>query len=154
MLPLTNLILMLAVFWLLLSFHFTPLMLCLGVASVLLVCWLARRLNLMHHHGQPLHLLGNLVPFWGRLLVKIVQSNVDVVLKILGVRAIDPGFVTLKMPFDNHFSAVIYANAITLTPGTVSLEVTDEQLTVHLLDRQQAPDLVAMAKIIPKGEAH
>ena len=47
---------MLGAFWLLLSGHYAPLFLIFGTASVLLVTWLSRRMDIVDHEGRPLEL--------------------------------------------------------------------------------------------------
>jgi multicomponent Na+:H+ antiporter subunit E len=69
------------------------------------------------------------------LLVNIIKSNVEVALIVLNPKLpIKPGFDQIRNPLKKELNQALYANAITLTPGTLSVEVTDEYIIVHGLN--------------------
>jgi multicomponent Na+:H+ antiporter subunit E len=127
----------LAVLWLLLSGHFSdPLLLGLGLASVLLVVALAWRLDVVDEEGHPIHRLRRVLGYWPWLLKEVVLANWDVAKAILGrAGTIRPQLVTLPASQADELGRVIYANSITLTPGTVTLDLDGRSLTVHGLTR-------------------
>jgi len=121
---LVNLSLLLAIFWLILSGHYTPLLLTFGLASVGLVVWLVRRMDMADHEAVPVHLTRHVATFWPWLLVEIVKSNIDVVRRILDPRLpIERMVIRVPTGGMEPLLATVYANAITLTPGTVALDV-------------------------------
>ncbi len=126
----------LAVLWLLLSGYFKILLLTLGVASVALTVLVARRMDIVDHEGHPIHLGWRAVTYWLWLLKEIAKSARDVA-KIVVQREmpIAPSVFRVKATQKSELGNVIYANSITLTPGTVTLEVEDGYLTVHAIDR-------------------
>jgi len=123
--------------WLLLSGHFSdPLLLGLGVVSVLLVVFIARRKDVSDPEGHPIHLMFRAVLYWPWLLKEIVVANIDVAKAILKTpMAIEPTVFTVTGSQKSELGRVIYANSITLTPGTVTVDLDDDRLTVHALTR-------------------
>ena len=128
--------------WLLLSGHYTPLLISFGVVSCLLVVLLSRRMNIVDEEGVPVEL--GLRPFiyyapW--LLKEIVLANIDVARRILDPRLpIRPTLVRVRASQKGDLGRVIYANSITLTPGTVSVDMEGDQITVHVLSYEGAAE--------------
>jgi multicomponent Na+:H+ antiporter subunit E len=76
------------------------------------------------------------------LLLAIFRSNIDVALRILNPRLpISPTLIRTRASQKHALGKVIYANSITLTPGTVSVEVEDDLILVHALSRKSAGEL-------------
>lgn len=144
----------LAILWLLLSSYFNPLMMSFGFASVLLTLWVAHRMDVVDHESHPFHLTFVLPRFWFLLFIEIIKANIDVILRVLGIRPISPTVVRIPVPHKTDLGRVIYANAITLTPGTASIEVTRNEIVVHALSEDGAKNLLSgdLAKIIPDIE--
>ncbi len=127
--------LMLAGFWLINSGHYTPLLLALGLLSVAFVVFLTHRMDVVDHESQPLHLFGRKLPaYYVWLVGKIIASNIDVVKLIWQVRpAISPCSRWIPLSQHSDIGRVIYANSITLTPGTVAMDLKDDKVFVHAL---------------------
>lgn len=120
--------------WWLLSGQTKPLLLGFGVASVTLVVWLARRMAVVDHESHPVHLSGPLVRFWAMLIREITVSNIDVVRAILSPGpTIQPHFLRVRTRQTTDLGKVILANSITLTPGTVTVDVQGDELLIHAL---------------------
>ncbi len=127
------------VVWLLLSGYFEPLMLGLGVASVAAVVYIAHRMEVVDHEGHPVHLTWRALAYWPWLLWEIVKANIDIAWVILRPRMpIQPNVFTVPGSQRSELGNVIYANSITLTPGTVTIALEDGKLTVHALTRDSA----------------
>jgi len=139
-----SLSLTLAVFWLLNSGHYTLLILSLGLVSIALVVYIAHRMDVVDHESQPL-LLPLRIPGYHLWLIKeIILSNIIVVKHIwLGNETISPVLTKIKANQKTDMGKVIYANSITLTPGTVAVDVAGDQITVHALLRENIEDLQA-----------
>ena len=138
--------------WLGLSGHFEPLLIFIGVASTLLVVFLAMRMEVIDHESHPIHLTARLFRFWVYLFREIVLANIDVIKRILSPgKSISPTMVTLPLPQKSDLGKVIYANAITLTPGTVTVQLNSDTITVHALAKETAELLAAgeMARKVP-----
>jgi multicomponent Na+:H+ antiporter subunit E len=125
-----------SVLWLLLSGHFTePLLLGLGLASVVFVVAIIHRMDVLDHETHPLHLSLRLPLYWAWLIKEIVLANIDVAKAILGFRGAVPRPTVFQVRSSQRTEVgrVIYANSITLTPGTVTMAVEDDLLTIHAL---------------------
>lgn len=133
---------LLAVLWLGLSGHFEGLVLALGAASVSLVVWLARRMRVVDEEGLPLDSLHRAIPYSFWLLGQIVKANLAMLPVIFTRRpAIKPRVLTISAGEADTLGQVTYANSITMTPGTVALEVSDNEIAVHALTEQAAAGL-------------
>jgi multicomponent Na+:H+ antiporter subunit E len=137
-----NLSLFLFAVWLLLSGHYTPLLLVLGVLSTLLVVLLATRADLIDRDTQIIFLKPSILLYWFWLGQEIVKSNVDVARRILDPRMpISPNIFTVRATQKTDLGRVTYANSITLVPGTVAMDVDEDVITVHALTQAAAADL-------------
>lgn len=133
----------LMVFWLLLSGFLKPLLVSFGVVSVAMVVWLLRRMDATDDQPQTPS-LG--LSFWRYsvwLIGQILLSSVEVAKLVWGKKQLTPTLAKLpvdKVPDKNH---VLYANSITLTPGTLSVDIDAKEVTVHALDSQSIEELKA-----------
>jgi multicomponent Na+:H+ antiporter subunit E len=132
--------------WLLWSGHYSidhTLVLVFGIVSCLAVVAIVRRMGIVDSEGHPIHLAGRALRYAPWLLLAILRSNVDVVLRILNPRLpISPTLIRIRASQKTALGKVIYANSITLTPGTVSVEVEDDLILVHALSQESARELV------------
>jgi multicomponent Na+:H+ antiporter subunit E len=136
-------ILVLFVFWLVLSGYFEPFLVTAGAASSIAVVWLAHRMAVIDHEGHPIHLGWRALIYWPWLLKEIVKSALEVSKIILSPRLpISPTFVRVKPTQRTSVGLAIYANSITLTPGTVSVEVAEAEFLVHALTKEGAASLM------------
>ena len=136
--------LVLIVLWLVLSGHMAPLLPGLGLASVIAVVLVARRMDVIDTEGHPIHLGRKAIPYWPWLLVEIFKANFDVARAIVQPRMpIRPTVLRVKASQRSDLGRVIYANSITLTPGTVTLAVNGETLEVHALTPGAAEGLLS-----------
>jgi multicomponent Na+:H+ antiporter subunit E len=132
--------------WLLLSGHYTPLLLALGVASCILVVGIAARLDVIDHEAVPLQLSFGWFGYIAWLGKEITKSNWDVARIVLDPKLpISPTMVWVPLTQRTDVGKVIYANSITLTPGTVSVEIEGNRILVHAITR-------AVAEGVESGE--
>ena len=131
--------------WLLWSGHYTldhPLVLAMGVLSCAFVVYLAGRLSIVDEEGHPVHLVWHLALYLPWLLWAIIKANIDVTKRILNPRLpIAPRIVRVNGTQKTDLCRVIFANSITLTPGTVSLDLDEEDIVVHALTEEAADDV-------------
>jgi len=122
--------------WLSWSCHFTPFLLALGLLSCLLVAWMVARMGLSDSEGVPIALGLRPLLFLPWLVWEIARSNVAVARIILDPRLpIQPSVFRVPTSQKTDLGRVIYANSITLTPGTISLHVDKDEITVHALTK-------------------
>ena len=137
-----NLTLFLFALWLLLSGHYTPLMLLLGGLSTLLVVFLALRADLIDRETHPVLLKPSILLYWLWLAWEIIKSNLDVARRILTPGLpISPNVFTVRTTQQSDLGQVTYANSITLVPGTVAMDVDEDVITVHALTQEAAANL-------------
>ncbi len=129
--------------WLLLSGHYTPFMLILGVASCAIVVAITQRMEVIDQEGHPVHLTWRALIYWPWLMLEIVKANIDVAKRILIPSiGISPTMLRVKTSQRSDLGKVIYANSITLTPGTISVDVANDEILVHALSKAGADDLL------------
>jgi len=134
----------LIVLWLMLSGHYTLLLISFGLLSVILVVFIAMRMDVVDHEGHPLHLnLKALVIYWCWLLKEITISNIYVCRLILNpAMPISPTVIALRSSQSSDLARVIFANSITLTPGTVTIDVDGDITEVHAITEDAARSLL------------
>jgi multicomponent Na+:H+ antiporter subunit E len=120
--------------WLALSGYFTPFLLMLGALSCLFTVYLARRMKLLDDEAVPLQLSPSLFLYWGWLGREILKSSLAVCKIILSRdMAISQQLIAVPSPLTSEMGHVIFANSITLTPGTVTVETAPGKFLVHAL---------------------
>jgi multicomponent Na+:H+ antiporter subunit E len=130
------------VVWLLLSGHYEPLVISFGVVSCALVVVISTRMDVADREGQPIHLTWNALVYWPWLMWQIVLANIDVARRVLSpALPVSPTLIRVKVSQKSDLGKVIYANSITLTPGTISMDVTGDEILVHALTREAAQSL-------------
>jgi len=128
--------------WTLWSGYYTPLLLALGFVSVLVVVAICIRMGLVDDEGAPVELLPRLWAYLPWLMWEICKANVDVARRILDPRLpIAPRMIRVVAGQRRDLGRVIYANSITLTPGTVSVAVEGDEILVHALTAAAADGL-------------
>ena len=139
--------------WLGLSGQLNLLMLSLGLASTLFVVYISHRMDVIDSELYPAHMTPLLVRFWAFLSREIIIANIDVVRRIFKPgKNISPQMIELPLTLKSDLSRVIYANAITLTPGAVCVKINKDSITVHTLSKEAAEDLRSgrMEKAVPE----
>ena len=132
----------LAGFWVLLSGYWLTLIVALGVASIVLCVFIAWRMDVIDHEGHPIHLTIPGLTYFPWLLKEIVLSNLTVAKAIFGDKnARHPQVLRVKASQSDALGQTVYANSITLTPGTVSISVDDGYITVHAFMDEPAEGL-------------
>jgi len=83
----------------------------------------------------------------------LIQSNIEVAKIVLNPKLpINTGIVKLKTTLKSDSDKLILANAITLTPGTITLELDEDDLYVHVLDITNEDREILQQEIVNKLE--
>ena len=131
--------LLLAGAWLLWSGHNDALLFAFGAGSVLLVVGLSRRMDRVAEAPRVYTLGLRPLAYLPWLLWEIVKANLAVARLILDPSLpIAPRLVRVRALQKTPLGQTIFANSITLTPGTLSLEVEDGSVLVHALTAESA----------------
>lgn len=137
-----SLAILLMLFWLALSGHFTPFLIGAGLLSVTISVLVARRMGVLDSEGHPVELFRGAVSYYPWLVKEIVKSAWAVTRIILDPRLpISPTMTRVRASQRTAAGMATFANSITLTPGTITTAVKGDVLTVHALVREGAIDL-------------
>jgi len=118
----------------------------LALLLALAIPHLAGRLEREFAHIGSLRPVPRLI---GVMLWDIVRCNLQVARLVLGPRtALHPGWIWIPLDLTNIHGITALASLITLTPGTVSAELSDDRryLLVHVLDLRDPDAEVAQIK--------
>ncbi len=119
---------------LLAGFHVQELMLG-ALVSVILTIILAKLVNYTIDYRFPVKLLVFIFAYLPIFTWQLILSNIDVARRVLSPKIpLNPGFVKIKTDLKGDFAKLTLANSITLTPGTLSVDVKGEYLYVHTVD--------------------
>ena len=130
------------VLWLLLSGHLQPLLLSLGAISCLGIAWISLKLAVLNPNADTLRLTLKLPKFLPWFFIEVVKSNLDASWRILHPKLpISPTVSSIPVSEHNEVGKVVYANCITLTPGTYSLDISADFIKVHSLSKRAAGEL-------------
>ncbi|WP_299444247.1 Na+/H+ antiporter subunit E [uncultured Rhodospira sp.] len=130
------------VLWLLLSGHWSdPLLLGLGVVSAALTVFVAWRMEGLDHEGVPVAVALRALAYWPWLLWQIVLSNLAVARCVIDPDRIAPRMAWVPASQRTDLGKVMFANSITLTPGTISVQVDGGRILVHALEPGSIHDL-------------
>jgi len=134
---------MLLGFWALLSGKFDTFHLSLGVICSLIVAYLSHDLLFANIRvGSGRVIAQRFFRYMPWLLHEIVMANFHVAYLALSPRMpIDPQIITFRTKLESDISWVTLANSITLTPGTITMDIADREFMVHAIDRKVADDL-------------
>ncbi len=128
--------------WLLWSGLYKPLLLGLGAASCVLSLYLVRRMDFFDKDTFAFRYDFRLLRYWGWIGREIVSSSLEVAREVLR-REMDlkPKVVTIDATELDRVDQAVLGNSITLTPGTLTLDVHEGRLLVHALTPEGAAAL-------------
>jgi len=119
-----------------------------GVVSCLLVTLLARRLGIVDDEGMPHRYWWNTLKYAPWLMWQVVLSNIHILKVVWSAKPdIHPRMIIVKHELRTAYGVATYMNSITLTPGTVTVDVGKDEFLVHCLTKAVADDLIG-------GEMH
>jgi multicomponent Na+:H+ antiporter subunit E len=133
--------------WVVLSGQFDALHLTLGVISAAFLTWFSgdmlfedRSKSLGARVAEAARIPGYLIYlFW-----EILKANLHVLYLALHPRSLEmlePQIVRFKTKLKTKYARYIFANSITLTPGTVTISIEGDEFVVHAISRQTAESL-------------
>ena len=129
------------IFWLVLSGHYTPFLIASGAGVSLGVAYLGIRSGYADEEGHPIDRLIAGFFYWPWLVLEIAKSAFTVARIIVDPKLpISPRLIRAKASQRTAVGIATYANSITLTPGTITVEVSrrDQEFLVHALTADTA----------------
>lgn len=116
-----------------------------NILAGLLVCWgalwFSTELLIEEHQVSIYSRKGFLlfIRYIYYLIIEIIKANIDVAKIVLSKEMnIQPHFFKVPLHLKKDLNKVIYANAITLTPGTLSVDIQDDYILIHALTQMAA----------------
>ncbi|MEJ5316436.1 MAG: Na+/H+ antiporter subunit E [Tenuifilum sp.] len=149
-----NLFVLLFLIWLLLTGTFELTSLLLGLAlAVTLALIFGKNSNVFGRFRMTPKVFVYSLIYLFVLSWEIVKSNIDVALRVLNPKLpINPGIVKVKTRLKSPIGRMILANSITLTPGTLTIDMKDDELYIHWIDVKTLDTEEASRKILGKFE--
>lgn len=124
----------LAALWFTLSGRTEPMMLALGGVSIAVVLVLAGRMGILDAETSGFRRPASILWYWAWLGAEVLKANLAVARAILKIDLeLAPQLVKVRASQQTDYGRAIFANSITLTPGTVTVDVDGSELTVHAL---------------------
>ncbi|WP_127558078.1 Na+/H+ antiporter subunit E [Saccharospirillum alexandrii] len=146
LLPFPYLSLLLLIVWLLMNNSASPGHILLGLIFALLI---PLGTSSMRKNQPTLKKPLSAAKYLLMLMGDIIVSNVEVAIQVLGpVRKISPGFIAVPLDITQDLPITLLASSISLTPGTVSIEVSEDKqwLYVHVLNLVDETKTIANIK--------
>ncbi|MEE9348216.1 MAG: Na+/H+ antiporter subunit E [Robiginitomaculum sp.] len=130
----------LGAYWLTLSGHFEPLFLFFGVVSILFTLGLVYRMRILDGETAPYMQLPKMLSYFVWLFWEIIKANIAVVKAVLRPDLeVSPAMIRVPAPQKTDLGKTMFANSITLTPGTVSIDMQENgEILVHALLSEMA----------------
>ena len=126
--------------WLLMSGHYSILIISLGIISCIFCVYVAKRAKLIDDEGLPIFFIPRLSNYLIWLFKEILISNLNTAKVIINGK-VEPETFTVKVSQVTDVAKVTYANSITLTPGTVTTKMQKDIFEVHALNSDFGNDV-------------
>lgn len=152
---LTAFLVLLAI-WVLIMYPF-------GLPDLYLGAGLALLLVLLPMPGMSIYKEIGLAPkkivfaliYVGVFLIAVIRSNLDVAFRVVKPKLpINPGIVKVKTKLKSSLGRMFLANSITLTPGTITVDIQGEDLYIHWIDVTCEDPQGATEKIVAQFERY
>lgn len=103
--------------------------------SLLLSLFSYRNFHIIGFPGVTIKKIVYLLIFIVVLFKEIIMANLDVAYRVIHPKMpINPGIVIIKTELKQDLARLILANSITLTPGTFTLDIADDELLIHWIN--------------------
>ncbi len=151
-----NLFVLLFLIWLMLTGSFEPVSLLTGFALAALFAFIFGKNSMVFGKLRftPKMFLYSVL----YLLVfirELIKSNINVAMRVISPSLpINPGIVKIKTRLKSPMGRLILANSITLTPGTLTIDIKDDTLYIHWIDVKTLDPEQAAREIIGKFEKY
>lgn len=132
-------------FWFLLSGETNPILVLSGIFSSLFVSYLSCDMLISKSQLKKSFIVYiKFIMYLPYLVLQIIIANLDVIYRVLHPKLpIDPVIIRFKTKLESEFSIVAFANSITLTPGTVTIDANkNKELIVHALVSNYTESLI------------
>jgi len=114
-----------------------------GILAALIVTFLTYEIFVPGKGEKVLLKTRRFIPYVGWELWQIYLATVDVAKRVFGILEVDPQIIEFDTTLRSDFALVTFANSITLTPGTITIDVEPERgrYIVHAIAKGPAESL-------------
>lgn len=148
------------VFWLVISASLAPVDVAVGaVLSLLLGWWSARFLWAGQAPGISLRESLALLRYLARFSLQVLHSAIHVALIVMNPRLpIEPRLFVCRTQLQREVSRIAFAHSVSLTPGTLTVDVSGSDFLVHCLDEESVERILSgelerrVAEVFEQGE--
>lgn len=114
-----------------------------GVLAALIVTFLTYEMFVPNPGDKTLLKIRRFIPYVGWELWQIYLATIDVTKRVFGILPIDPRIIEFDTTLRSDLALVTFANSITLTPGTITIDIEPERgrYTVHAIAKEPADSL-------------
>ena len=115
-----------------------------GVMVSLIVTFLTYELFVPCRGKDVLLKTRRFIPYMGWELWQIYLATIDVTKRVFGMLEVDPQIIEFDTTLRSDFALISFANSITLTPGTVTIDISDPErgrYIVHAIAQGPAESL-------------
>jgi multicomponent Na+:H+ antiporter subunit E len=94
----------------------------------------------------------SLLTYLGAFILALIRANLDVARRVLSpALPINPAVVEVRTALRSPLGKLLLANSITLTPGTLSVDLLDDRLLVHWIDCAPGTDIESATRAIAES---
>ena len=114
-----------------------------GILAALIVSFLTYEIFMPSRGENVLLKLRRFIPYVGWELWQIYLATIDVAKRVFGILEVDPQIIEFDTTLRSDFALVTFANSITLTPGTITIDIEPERgrYIVHAIAKGPADSL-------------
>jgi multicomponent Na+:H+ antiporter subunit E len=106
-----------------------------AVVSFILAVVIADKLNFEFNLKSLPKLFIFVFAYIPRFILELIKANIDVAKRVLNPSLpINPGFIKIPTSIKSEYGKLTLANSITLTPGTLSLDMDENFIYIHWID--------------------
>lgn len=106
-----------------------------AIISMILTIIITKYVDFTIDYKFPVRLLVFVFMYLPVFIWQLVLANIDVARRVLSPKIpLNPGFVKVETDLEGDFSKLLLANSITLTPGTLSVDINGKDMYIHTVD--------------------
>jgi len=114
-----------------------------GILAALIVTFLTYEIFVPNRGENVLLKMQRFIPYLGWELWQIYLATIDVTKRVFGILEVDPRIIEFDTTLRSDFALVTFGNSITLTPGTITIDIEPEKgrYIVHAIAKEPADSL-------------
>lgn len=142
--------------WMLLSSSFDLVNILVGVGvSLIIALFYGSKTKVFGELNINIKSFLYIIIYFFVFVIELLKSNLDVARRVLSPSLpIKPGIVKVKTKLKSKTGRMILANSITLTPGTLTIDIREDVLYIHWIDVRNCDQDCATEEIVRKFEKY